>query len=253
MQNGEITLLGRLGGQVYRARRTRDGAELAVRLLHPRTPALLDQGLALAAAASGVRHAALAHIEGFGELAAGEYYIASELVHGRSLLVWNSLGMPTLAQVLRLTHSLCSGLALAARARVTHDALHPRNVRVLDNLDDLDNLEADSPVKLLDLGVPAPLFEREPDAQTLCFMAPEQLTLMQHGPLPDTCRCDQAMNVYSCGSVLYYLAIGRAPYPGGSVAELTRLTCEARRPTPARAVQTLLRAVCPSGRPQRLR
>ena len=229
---GEFSLEEKLGGNVYRARRTRDGRELAVRVAYPRTPELAADFMALAEAASRVRHPTLASVEAFGRLEDGGCYIATELVRGQSLQQWaDQIGIPPLAQVVELVRKLCIGLQAAARAGVVHDALNPRNVRVLGAA---KGTGTRTPLKLLDLGVPALLFEHANDTQALRFMAPEQLEVLYRSHEPQTFRCSATMNVYSCGSLLYYLATGGPPYAGVSVPELLASQAGGRLTPPVR-------------------
>jgi serine/threonine protein kinase len=229
---GELALEEQLGSAVYRARRTRDGRELSMRIVKPRTPQEASEFLALAATASRVRHPALASVEAYGKLDNERCYIASELVSGQRLDEWaDAIGIPPLAQVVELVRRLCVGLQAAARAGVVHDAIHARNVRI-------QSAGAGSstrmPVKLLGLGVPALLFNNTLDAEALRFMAPEQLQVLSRSELPATFRCSAQMNVYSCGALLYYLATGGAPFTGSTAPELLAAQAGAPLVPPAR-------------------
>jgi serine/threonine protein kinase len=229
---GELALEEQLGKSVYRARRTRDGRELSMRIVHPRTTQEGAEFLALAATASRVRHPALASVEGYGRIDSERCYIASELVTGQRLDEWaDAVGIPPLAQVVELVRRLCVGLQAAARAGVVHDAIHARNVRVQSVP---SGSGARMPVKLLGLGVPALLFNYAADAEALRFMAPEQLHVLSRSELPTTFRCSAQMNVYSCGALLYYLATGGAPFAGASAAELLAAQASAPLAPPAR-------------------
>lgn len=229
---GELSLEEQLGSAVYRARRTRDGRELSMRIVHPRTSQEAAEFLALAATASRVRHPALASVEGYGRLDSERCYIASELIGGQRLDEWaDAVGIPPLAQVVELVRRLCVGLQAAARAGVVHDGIHARNVRV-QSVPSGSN--ARMPVKLLGLGVPALLFNYAHDPDALRFMAPEQLHVLSRSELPATFRCSAQMNVYSCGALLYYLATGGAPFPGLSARELLAAQTGAPLVPPAR-------------------
>ena len=215
---GELSLEEQLGRTVYRARRTRDGRELSMRIVLPRTSQEAAEFLALAATASRVRHPALASVEAYGRLDTERCYIASELIGGQRLDEWaDAVGIPPLAQVVELVRRLCVGLQAAARAGVVHDGIHARNVRV-QSVPSGSN--ARMPVKLLGLGVPALLFNYAHDPDALRFMAPEQLQVLSRSELPSAFRCSAQMNVYSCGALLYYLATGGAPFAGLSAPEL---------------------------------
>ena len=229
---GELSLEEQLGSAVYRARRTRDGRELSMRIVHPRNSQEAAEFLALAATASRVRHPALASVEAYGRLDTERCYIASELIGGQRLDEWaDAVGIPPLAQVVELVRRLCVGLQAAARAGVVHDAIHARNVRV-QSVPSGSN--ARMPVKLLGLGVPALLFNYAQDPDALRFMAPEQLHVLSRPELPSAFRCSAQMNVYSCGALLYYLATGGAPFAGLSAPELLAAQAAAPLVPPAR-------------------
>jgi serine/threonine protein kinase len=229
---GELSLEEQLGSSVYRARRTRDGRELSMRIVHPRTSQEAAEFLALAATASRVRHPALASVEAYGRIDTERCYIASELIGGQRLDEWaDAVGIPPLGHVVELVRRLCVGLQAAARAGVVHDAIHARNVRV-QSVPIGSNSRM--PVKLLGLGVPALLFNYTHDPDALRFMAPEQLQVLSRSELPATFRCSAQMNVYSCGALLYYLATGGAPFAGTSAAELLAAQAGAPLAPPAR-------------------
>ena len=229
---GELSLEEQLGSSVYRARRTRDGRELSMRIVHPRTSQEAAEFLALAATASRVRHPALASVEAYGRVDTERCYIASELIGGQRLDEWaDAVGIPPLGHVVELVRRLCVGLQAAARAGVVHDAIHARNVRV-QSVPTGSNSRM--PVKLLGLGVPALLFDYTHDPDALRFMAPEQLQVLSRSELPATFRCSAQMNVYSCGALLYYLATGGAPFAGMSAAELLAAQASAPLAPPAR-------------------
>jgi serine/threonine protein kinase len=213
--NGELSVEEKLGRQVYRARRTQDGRELAVRVVRAQTQAQATELLTRAEAVSGIRHPALARVEGHGSIDDRTYYIASELVRGSSLMEWvHAFGAPSLPQILALIQSLCAALQAALAIGIVHEALHPGSVRVLRS-------RADLTIKLLDLGVPALWLDGPPDAIALRFMAPEQLAALDH-------RSSAATNVYACGALLYFLALGESPYACDDLEALVAAQAEGR-------------------------
>ncbi|MET0391314.1 MAG: serine/threonine-protein kinase, partial [Polyangiales bacterium] len=229
---GEFALEEKLGAKVYRARRTHDGRELAVRIVQPANPEQTNDFLALAEAASRVRHPTLASVEAYGRLEGHGCYIATEYIAGKRLDVWaDHIGIPPLSQVVELVRRLCIGLQAAARAGVVHDALNPRNVRVVSVA---KTTGTRTPMKLLDLGVPAFAYDHAADPLALRFMAPEQLALFSRPELPKAFRCNETMNVHSCGSLLYYLTTGGPPFAGATASELLSSQRAARLVPPAR-------------------
>lgn len=191
---GDLLVGEQLGQHVFRARRKRDGRELAARIVPPPFTASAS---VLAAAGSGIRHPALAHIESYGGLDDGSMFIASELVRGPTLLAWREkTSAPELAQILDAMHSLHGALTQAAHAGVLHEAINPRNIR-------LQPVAAGAPLKLLDLGVPAGAFDQPRDVLAQHFIAPEAKS--------EGASCTAAANVYACGALLYFLVAAELP------------------------------------------
>lgn len=204
---GELSLEEQLSPRLFRARRIRDGRELAVYVIPSETPAQAAELLARAEAVSGIQHPAIARVEAYGQLEDGRCYIASELVRGPSLSEWlNAFDTPTLPQVVELVQGLCSALQAALARGLVHEALHAGAIRVLRS-------RASLTLKLTDLAVPA-AFSETVDAKALRFMAPEQLAAA-----PDF-RPNAATNVYACGAVLYLLALAEVPYVGDDLESL---------------------------------
>jgi serine/threonine protein kinase len=215
---GELSVEEKLSGELYRARRIRDGRELIVRVVHPQTPGQTADLLARAAAVSSIRHPALAQVEAYGQLAGGACYIASELVRGPSLFEWTeAFGIPSLPQIVELVQNLCSALQTALP--LVHEALHPGNVRVLRS-------RAGLSFKLIDLALPSALIDAAPNPQALLFRAPEQRSALHP-------RCDAASNVYAVGGILYFLALGEPAYAGNDVESLLDAQAKGRFKAPS--------------------
>jgi serine/threonine-protein kinase len=224
--------LGATTGHVYRARRQRDGKVVVARLFQPALPLMAADFLELAQTATRIRHPALASVEAYGRHGDKSCFIISEFVTGLKLDEWaDEVGIPPLVQVIELVRHVCLGLQAAARSGLAHDSLNPRNVVVLKPS---QGPGPRMPVKLLDLGVPAFLAPREPRAQAVRFMAPEQLAALATEDRSVAFRCTGTMNVYSCGCLLYYLCTGGPPYPGATVAELRAAQSAGRMAPPLR-------------------
>jgi serine/threonine protein kinase len=225
-------LLGDTAGYVYRARRKRDGRSFIVRVVVPALPPLAAEFLELAGAARRIRHPTLASIEDSGRFEERGCFLVAEYVEGQRLDAWaDAVGIPPLAQVVELVRRLCVGLQAAARGGLAHDALNPRNVIVLKGA---QTAPGRTPVKMLDLGVPALVFAEHLDPVSLRFMAPEQLAAYATATPPITFRCSASMNVYSCGCLLYYLCTGGPPYTGSTLEELRAAQGSSRLTPPAR-------------------
>jgi len=209
-----LSLLGAGGmGEVYRARDTELGREVALKTLpeasHPdphRLARLEHEARVLAA----LNHPGIATLYGIERIEGGPALLVMELVSGPPL---SDLVPRPLAEALDIAQEIATALEAAHARGVLHCDLKPSNVR----------LTPEGRVKLLDFGVARLLGE---DADTLeverstgtggivgtaPYMSPEQ---MEGGEL------DRRSDVWSFGCLLYELLSGRRPFPGSNVAQV---------------------------------
>jgi len=233
---GSYQVIDRLGaggmGEVYRARDTRLGRLVAIKVLRRGAdPELLRRLQREARAASALSHPNIVHIYDVGEAPtqSGAYYVVMELVEGESLRRRLGAGPLTIPGVLDLGAQLADGLASAHRAGVVHRDLKPENMIVTPN----------GLLKILDFGlaklVVAPLENidaRETLSRhgtqagmlvgTLEYMSPEQAS----GRVVDH-RTDQ----FSLGAILYEMVTGRRPFQRETPAQVLAAVIE-RDPEP---------------------
>ncbi len=168
---GAYEVIDRLGaggmGEVYRARDTRLGRMVALKVLHSGAdPELLYRLDREARAASALNHPNIVHIYdvGVGAGEEGAHYVVMELVEGETLRRRLSRGPLSIPDLLRLGVQLTDGLAKAHRAGIIHRDLKPENLMIT----------GDGALKILDFGlaklVTAPLADIE-----------GQTTLSRHG------------------------------------------------------------------------
>jgi len=206
-------------GEVYRARDTRLGREVALKVL-PESLAS-DRGRLSrfeqeARAASALNHPNIVTIYEIGR--EGETaYVAMELVDGKTLRELAASGAMPVKRVLNVAAQVAEGLAKAHGAGIVHRDLKPENVMV----------SRDGFVKILDFGL-AKLAEPQSDQLsamptlgtpqttagtvlgTVAYMSPEQAS----GETVDY-RSDQ----FSLGSMLYELSTGRKAFQKKTAAE----------------------------------
>ena len=223
---GHYEILGPLGaggmGEVYRARDTRLGRDLAIKILSRK---LSDSKLDVkrfereAGSASTLNHPNIVTIFELGQVEA-TYYIAMELVEGDLLREMLRAGPIPLQTVIRIAAQIADGLAKAHVAGVVHRDMKPENVMV----------SRDGLVKILDFGLAKlvsmdtdtnPLLDLEtvstsetnPGALlgTLPYMSPEQAS-----GLPLDFRSDQ----FSFGSLLYEMVTGKRAFPHQGAAQI---------------------------------
>jgi len=218
---GPYEILGPLGaggmGQVYRARDTRLGREVAIKTLpeswaeDPEKVARLERE---ARAASALNHPHIVTIHELG-VAEEHRYIVMELVEGRSLRALLRESQLSTDQQLAVGAQVAEALAAAHEKGIVHRDLKPENVVVTP----------DGRAKVLDFGlarftaVPAssehatvtgPLTDAGVVMGTVAYMSPEQAL----GRAVDF-RSDQ----FSLGIILYEMTTGRRPFDHKTAAE----------------------------------
>jgi len=219
-------------GQVFRARDTRLGREVAVKVLSPEFSGDADRRKRFeqeARAASALNHPNIVTIHEIGT--SGEtVFIAMELVDGKTLReVLHGEPLST-KRLLDLAYQMADAVAKAHAAGIVHRDLKPENVMV----------SKDGAVKVLDFGL-AKLLKEQPDqvtnaptAQatqagtvmgTVGYMSPEQAS-----GRPLDFRTDQ----FSLGSIFYEMATGKRAFQRGTQAEtLTAIIREDTQPIAA--------------------
>ncbi len=236
MRLGSYEVIDRLGagamGDVYRARDTRLGRTVALKVLRSGAdPELLHRLDREARAASALNHPNIVHIYDVGVAAsqAGAHYVVIEHVEGETLRRRLASGGLPIPEALDLGAQLADGLAKAHRAGIVHRDLKPENLMVTP----------DGLLKILDFGlakvVVAPLGDL--DAQetltrhgtqagmlvgTLEYMSPEQAS----GRTVDH-RTDQ----FAVGLILGEMVTGRPLFRRDTPAQVLAAVIE-RDPEP---------------------
>jgi len=232
---GSYEVLDRLGrggmGVVYRARDTRLGRTVALKVLHSDDPELLHRLDREARAASALNHPNIVQIYDVGMAARqeGEHYVVMEYVEGETLRARVTRGPLPIPELLDLGAQLTDGLAKAHRAGIVHRDLKPENLVVNSDglLKILDfGLAKVLPVPLGDLDVQETLSRHGTQAGmllgTLEYMSPEQAS-----GRPVDSRTDQ----FTVGVILCEMATGRAIFHRETPAQVLAAVIE-RDPEP---------------------
>jgi serine/threonine-protein kinase len=216
---GHYEVLDELGaggmGVVYRARDTRLGREVAVKLLPEemaRDKRSLERFEREARAASALNHPNIVTLHSIEE-ADGVHFLTMELVEGQSLDQLIPQSGLSLETFFAIATPLGDALAAAHDRGITHRDLKPANIMVT----------AEGRVKVLDFGLaklaesasasdigdlPTELVTQEGlVVGTVPYMSPEQI---EGRPV------DHRTDVFSLGVVLYEMATGERPFRGDS-------------------------------------
>ncbi len=227
-----LSLLGVGGmGEVYRARDTKLGREVAIKVL-PAGFASGSDRLRLereARAVSALNHPNILTIYEIKEVDE-HLFIATEFVDGETLRDRIRKGRMKLAEVLDVAIQVASALSAAHAAGIVHRDIKPENIM----------LRRDALVKVLDFGlakltdpqstitgpeeVTLQWFSTEPGLVlgTSVYMSPEQAR-----GLPLDARTD----IWSLGVVLYEMVGGRVPFAGATKSDVIVSILE-REPPP---------------------
>ena len=203
-------------GEVYRARDTRLGRDVALKVLPGELAASKDRLARFereARTVAGLAHPNIVVLHTIEEHA-GTKFLILELVEGRDLTsVITSGGLP-LSQVLDIAIPLADALVAAHERGIVHRDLKPANVM----------LSRENRVKVLDFGL-AKAFDTDARATvaatisevgqvlgTAAYMSPEQI----RGEAVDA-RSD----LFAFGILLYELATGKRPFAGATSGDVT--------------------------------
>lgn len=216
---GNYVILEKLGqggmGTVYKARHRRMNRLVALKVLPPslsQLPEAIARFQREVEAAARLQHPHIAAAYDADE-AGGVHFLVMEYVDGPNLSTCvKQLGPLPLAVAVRLTIQAAQALAAAHAQGIVHRDIKPGNMMV----------STQGVLKVLDLGlarmrsgegseVPSDMTQTGRVMGTVDYMAPEQAR--------DAKNVDLRADIYSLGCTLYYLATGRPPAEGESLAE----------------------------------
>ena len=234
---GPYEILSALGaggmGEVYRAKDTRLGREVAIKVLpaelssdHERLRRFERE----ARSASTLNHPGIVTIHDIGS-SGGVSYIAMELVEGENLDAVIPPGGLPLSRFFEISVPLADALSAAHESGIVHRDLKPGNVMVT----------REGRVKVLDFGLAKrEVCDSDPDSSstptesranltgegqvygTVAYMSPEQAR---------GAKVDPRSDVFSLGVVLYQMLTGERPFRGASAADLISSILRDRPPS----------------------
>ena len=210
--------IGRGGmGIVFKARDTKLDRDVAVKFM---TPSLLVDDLATerffreARSAAKINHPNVVTVHAV-ERAKNLPYLVMEFVQGETLdEALGQNGQLTMERVIEIASQLTAGLSAAHGEGIIHRDVKPANILIMDQ---------SGQVKLADFGLAhrfgaSSLTQSGMMVGTPEFTSPEQCE-------PDLNQVDHRADLFSLGSVLYYLCCGRVPFVGKSVLAKIESVC----------------------------
>ena len=223
---GVYEILSPLGaggmGEVYRARDSKLGREVAIKVLpeeftqHPQKLARFEREARLLAS---LNHPGIATLHGLEE-AEGKPFLVMELVEGETLAEQISRGPVPVTEALTLSQQIAEALEAAHEKGVIHRDLKPANIKV----------DPEGHVKVLDFGLAKAFADEVPESElsqsptlsrdatragvilgTAAYMSPEQAKGK---------TVDKRTDIFSFGIVLYEMLTGKRAFGGEDVSDV---------------------------------
>jgi serine/threonine-protein kinase len=217
--DGRYRILRKLGSggmaNVYLAEDEELGRRVAIKILNERYAGddlFIERFRREAKSAAGLSHPNIVSIYDRGE-AEGTYYIAMEVIEGRSLkeLIMTRGALP-IGTAVTYAKQLLEALRFAHRHGIIHRDIKPHNVLVSADQHAKAN---ETRVKVTDFGIaragPSQMTEAGSIMGTAQYLSPEQAR-----SAPVTAASD----LYSAGVVLYEMLTGKVPFTGDSAIEI---------------------------------
>ena len=208
-------------GEVYRARDTRLGRDVAVKVLPANLssePALRQRLEREAKAVSKLSHPHICTLYDIGNQN-GVDFLVLELIEGETLEQRLTRGALPFEQTIRYAAQIADALSKAHQKGVTHRDLKPSNIMLTK-----------SGAKLMDFGL-AKETASAPLASALTAMTMEQAKLTGEGTIVGTFQymapeqlegkeADARTDIFALGAVIYEMATGKLAFSGKSSASL---------------------------------
>ena len=231
-------------GEVYRARDTRLGRDVAVKVLPRELAADPERRLRLEREAQAISALSHPHVcalfdVGSADLPGGPVeFLVMELLEGETLARRLERGPLPLPQALTLGGQIAEALGAAHRRGIVHRDLKPGNVMLTR-----------SGAKLLDFGL-ARLGESGAAALEAASALTDALPLTREGTVVGTWPylapeqlsgrpADARSDVFALGAVLYEMITGRRAFPGATMAEVSAAILKESPPDPREQVPGL--------------
>jgi eukaryotic-like serine/threonine-protein kinase len=234
-------------GEVYRARDTRLGRDVAIKVLPEHlssSPELKERFEREARAISSLNHPRICTLHDIGHQD-GVDFLVMEYIEGASLAERLKKGPLPLKEALKVGMDVCEALEAAHRAGIVHRDLKPGNIMLTKSGAKLMDFGlAKSAEAGLDAAAPpllsgartlsgpsplSPLTTAGAVVGTIQYMSPEQI---------EGKKADARSDIFALGAVLYEMATGKRPFEGKSQISLASAILE-KDPEPISALQPL--------------
>jgi Tol biopolymer transport system component len=209
-------------GEVYRAKDTKLGRSVAVKVLpdlFELDPERVSRFEREAKALAALNHPRIASLHGMEE-AEGRHFLIMELVEGETIADRLKRGAIPLQEALAIAIQIAEGLEAAHEKGIIHRDLKPANVKITP----------DGKVKVLDFGL-AKAMDAAPADGTLSNSPTLSLMATQHGVILGTAaymspeqakglQTDPRSDIFSFGVLLCEMLTGRKVFQGDTAADI---------------------------------
>jgi len=221
-------------GEVYRARDTRLGRDVAIKILPERLSANPEAEQRFdreARTISSLNHPNICQLYDVGSQG-GISYLVMELLDGETLADRLRKGALPLEQVFRYGIEICDGLERAHKGGVIHRDLKPGNIMLTK-----------TGAKLMDFGLAKPVLPESPPSSGLSqTLATAQHPLTAQGMVVGTFQymspeqvegreADARSDIFALGAVLYEMITGRRAFAGKNTASTIAAVLAAEPPS----------------------
>jgi len=222
---GQYEVVQRIGrgsmGTVYLCDYPRIGAQVAIKVLHPRhfhSDWVVDRFLAEAKIVNQVGHPGIVRIYDCKVDPDLGPYLVMEYMKGETLKERYLENLPLKPEVVsRILLQVASALSATHRAGIIHRDLKPANLYICEDPD----MPTGERVRLLDFGI-AKLMNPDLGShiKTMAGMLPGSPHFMAPEQMVDANLADARSDIYSLGVIAYQLLTGRYPHQADSIGRL---------------------------------
>ncbi len=214
-------------GEVYRARDTKLGRDVALKLLPEefvREPDRMARFEREAKLLASLNHPNIASIYGF-EDSGGTRALVMELVEGPTLADRIKQGAIAMDEALLVARQICEALEYAHERGIIHRDLKPANIKLASN----GKLTNNNVVKVLDFGLAKAI--QDDTSTTDASSSPTISTMATHAGMilgtaaymsPQQAQSkpiDQRTDIWAFGCLLYEILTGRMPFHGETLTD----------------------------------